>query len=521
MMESLSEFAIEMQKGDQFIYMDIQKGYRHFRLHPPMRDWFVFRYAGKYYQYVALPFDCGRSLLWFTMLMAILVGQVRRLGCLTVAYLDDFLILPSSPGVVSTKAHCAAAAARDDKFMKSLGLKTHPSTRVWIGKTVIEDLRVKVDSVEMKFFIAERKVRKIMQLSKDLLRDVRAGRGWVPAKKLTHFYGVCVSLTLAMPWARFYARSLYWDMAAGRSRDERGRVRVSHQSIRDLRKWRDLPRQELSGRPVVPPPPQAAIHSDAADMGYGCTLHFDNLEQGIGGQWHAQGIWEWRYRAHSISYRELKAIRKLLMGHLGHKLEQESVQNLLLHVDNHAVVHITNALVSASRPMMRELRKLKLCLDRLGLQIQSEWIPSFANRFANGLSRRFPRGDLQIRRQLRHSVVAVMKAPIEVFKQRPLGDPPVFGRRQAFDELQRPLDKSEVRLLCPPVDLITVTLQKLEVSRAPAMLLIPDWPRQGWYWRECRIASKVTPLDQAAPDMEAYRQVNRKWRLLLLEVNFA
>ena len=273
---------------------------------------------------------------------------------------------------------------------------------------------------------------------------------------------------------------------------------------------------------MVPPPLQPSIHSNAADMGYGGTLRFNNLEQGIDGQWHAQSIWDWRDRAHSISYRELKAIRKLLMGHLGHKLEQESVQRLLLHVENQAIVHVTNALVSASRPMMRELRKLKLCLDRLGLQIWSEWIQSVANRFADGISRRFPHGDLQIRRRLRHSVAAGMKDPIDVFKHRPLGDPPVFRRRQAFDELQQPWDKSGVRLLYPPIDLITATLQKLEVSRAPAMLLTPDWPRQGWYWRACRMASKVTPLDQAAPDIwEPYRKVNPKWRLLLLELNFA
>ena len=295
---------MEMQKGDQFISMDIHKGYRHFRLHPSMRDWFVFRYAGKYYQCVALPFGWGRSPPWFKMLMAILVGELRGLGYRTLAYLDDFLLAPSSPGVVSTKAHCAAAAARVDNLMKSLGLTRHPSKGVWTGSTVIEHLGVKIDSVEMKFFIAERKVQKVMELSKDLLRDVRAGRRWVPAKKLTHFCGVCVSLTLDMPWTRIYTPSLYLDMAAGRSRDARGRVRLSHQSIRDLRKWRDLSRQELSGRLVLPPPPQAAVHSDAADMGYGCTLRFDNIEQGIDGQRHAQGIWDWRDRAHCISYRE-------------------------------------------------------------------------------------------------------------------------------------------------------------------------------------------------------------------------
>ena len=60
-MESLPEFAMEMQKEDQSIYMDIHKGYRNFRLHPFMRDWSVFPYAGKYYQCVAMPFGCGRS----------------------------------------------------------------------------------------------------------------------------------------------------------------------------------------------------------------------------------------------------------------------------------------------------------------------------------------------------------------------------------------------------------------------------------------------------------------------------
>ena len=60
-MESLSEFATEIQEEDHFLSMDIQKGYRHFRLHPQMREWFIFRYEGRYYQCVALPFGWGRS----------------------------------------------------------------------------------------------------------------------------------------------------------------------------------------------------------------------------------------------------------------------------------------------------------------------------------------------------------------------------------------------------------------------------------------------------------------------------
>ena len=103
--------------------------------------------------------------------------------------------------------------------------------------------------------------------------EVRMGGRWVSVKKLPHFCGVCVSLTLAMPWARFYTRSLYWDMSGSRPHDDRYRCRLSHQSIRDLLKWKSLTGQELSGGPMVPTQPTAAIHTDAADLGFGATLN--------------------------------------------------------------------------------------------------------------------------------------------------------------------------------------------------------------------------------------------------------
>jgi hypothetical protein len=38
------------------VSFDIQAGYRHFRLAPQMRDWFLFRYDGRFYRCIALPF---------------------------------------------------------------------------------------------------------------------------------------------------------------------------------------------------------------------------------------------------------------------------------------------------------------------------------------------------------------------------------------------------------------------------------------------------------------------------------
>ena len=78
-------------------------------------------------------------------------------------------------------------------------------------------------------------------------------------------------------------------------------------------------------------------------------------------------------------------MRKLLSGLLGKDVSGRGSRDLLSHIDNQSVVHITISFVSASRPMIRELRRLKLVLDHLGVCIRSSWIPSAVNRFADCL----------------------------------------------------------------------------------------------------------------------------------------
>lgn len=128
-------------------------------------------------------------------------------------------------------------------------------------------------------------------------------------------------------------------------------------------------------------------------------------------------------------------------------------------------------------------------LDKQGLRIRSEWIQSVANKFADALSGQFPLEDLQIRLQLRHSVQGGMRAPSDAFKFRPVGENPVFLRHQTYRELAAPWERNTVRLLCPPVDLIIVTIQKVSQT-APVVLLIPHWTKQAWYHAALKM---VTP----------------------------
>jgi hypothetical protein len=122
-METLPAYALELQKGDHMISFDIQSGYRHFRLAPHMRDMFLFRYAGRFFQCVALPFGWGRSPMWFTKLLRPKVQHLRSSELYRVLpYLDDFLIVPSQAGIIADLAVCGGATSKIDALLDELGL---------------------------------------------------------------------------------------------------------------------------------------------------------------------------------------------------------------------------------------------------------------------------------------------------------------------------------------------------------------------------------------------------------------
>ena len=107
---------------------------------PANGDWFIFGYDGRYYQSIPLPFGWGRSPLWFTQLMIPFVRALRRLGYRVLAYLDDFLIIPSPTGTIASLQDCAKAISNVEHLMLSLGLKRLPQKGEWTGSTTAEHL---------------------------------------------------------------------------------------------------------------------------------------------------------------------------------------------------------------------------------------------------------------------------------------------------------------------------------------------------------------------------------------------
>jgi hypothetical protein len=71
----------------------------------------------------------------------------------------------------------------------------------------------------------------------------------------------------------------------------------------------------------------------------------------------------------------------------GKWLKYNGVTTLSGFDDNSCVVHVVNAMISASPAIMKELRRLKRELDDLGISISLTWLPSALSYYADLLSR--------------------------------------------------------------------------------------------------------------------------------------
>jgi hypothetical protein len=230
--------------------------------------------------------------MWFNHLMVPLVTKLRQLYRV-LAFLDDFLLCPTKAGRTASMRDCRRSTQAIGKLLISLGLARRPTKGKRNGSTRVEHLGCVIDTESMRFYIAPRKMAKVRDLARAILRQAQKGRRWVSSDRLRCFCGVCVSLSLTMPVARFYTTSLFEDLTrktrSSRASRNGSRCRLSHQATRDLKTWMRLVTVAEEGRPIRPLATNGIMHTDVADVGFGGTLSLTG-NPGDPGTWQDQGI---------------------------------------------------------------------------------------------------------------------------------------------------------------------------------------------------------------------------------------
>lgn len=266
-------------------------------------------------------------------------------------------------------------------------------------------------------------------------------------------------------------------------------------------------------------PNDLCMHADAADLGYGGTLGL-NMDAGSPGLWEGQGFWTAEDRASSITVRELRAVRLLLHRHFSDFVSDLRIRRILVREDNQAVVAVLNAMVAASPAMMSELRKLRILLHAMGVELEARWLPTAVNKFADRLSRTWDPADVAVTEELIASMVEEHRVDEVAFRSRPLNEPFQARKKYLQDEMHKPWGDGRSRLFVPPFDLLPLVVRKIEMERAKGVLLAPDWPTQAWYGRLIKCSSRVIRLGPADTAIDILAQgagktLNPSWGLLV------
>jgi hypothetical protein len=183
-------------------------------------------------------------------------------------------------------------------------------------------------------------------------------------------------------------------------------------------------------------------------------------------------------------------------------------------------VHIHNAMVSGSRPMMAELRRLEVMLRILGVKMEAQWIPSASNRFAEALSRQWDPGDVCSTKTLVESLFSAKEPNAVVFPYRPVGEHPTAQRKYLETQMGEGWGDGRVCLRNILFDMLPLVLKKMEDVGARGVLIAPRWPAQPWYGRLSRLSTRMRVLDPASTSSchAGQRLLNPVWELVIAEI---
>ena len=106
-MESIRTIRGLVSQGDWLLKLDLKDAYLSVPIHQSHRKYLRFRWQTELWQFQVLPFGLNSAPLSFTKLTKPIVSTLRRLAIRSILYLDDMLLVASTPQ--EAKSHLRAA----------------------------------------------------------------------------------------------------------------------------------------------------------------------------------------------------------------------------------------------------------------------------------------------------------------------------------------------------------------------------------------------------------------------------
>lgn len=266
-METLQTVLNLIQEGYFLISMDLKDAYFSIPIHLLHRKYLRFIWRNQTYEFQCLPFGLKSAPRIFTECTKPLMAFLRTQGHRGVIYIDDSLWLAQT--ITQAQEMCTKVL----KVFQKAGFVINQQKSILIPSQKILFLGYLIDTVEMKVFLPQEKIKLILIEIRKLLSSVNP-----KIQVVAHVIGLIVSAFPAIYQGPLYYRSLEKDKTSALFQNQlyQAQMMLSQDSQQELFWW--IHNMEgCNGKPIHFQDPSIVITTDASKKGWGC----DEQSKGI------------------------------------------------------------------------------------------------------------------------------------------------------------------------------------------------------------------------------------------------
>jgi hypothetical protein len=454
-----------VSRGDFLGSIDLKDAYFLIPIHKGHRKFLRFKFKGKIFQFLCLPFGLCTSPYTFTKIMKPVVNKLRLQGIVLVLYLDDFLFIHKS------KVGCEGIIAKTVKFLEHLGFIINCQKSSLIANQTCKYLGFIINTVNFSLELTDRKKDQIIRL----VNEFEIGKAY-KIRRFAEFLGVLTSACPAVAYGFIHCKRLERQKFLAlkfNGGNYEGNIFMIESMLEDLNWWKL--NVAIGSNPIKTQVFVMEIFSDSSLSGWGC------YSNGM----RAFGFWNEQERKNHINYLELLAAFFAIKC-FASELSQCEV---LLRLDNTTAIAYVNRAGGVQFPHLSELsRKIWEWCEERKIWLKASYIPSAENIETDRASRNVNADSEWELSQTMFKQIEKQFGPfsVDLFASRLNRKCGKFYSRFPDPEAKA-VDaftiswKDENFYAFPPFALILRTLRKIINDKATGTIVVPLWPTQPWY----------------------------------------
>lgn len=470
-METLNSIIELMRPGCYMASLDLKDAYYTLPVALEHQGYLAFPWVDENQNYRVFAFTCLPNGLtsaprMFTKLLKPALAHLRSLGVTIAIYIDDTYLQANSV------EECLNSIQSTQSLLGTLGFTINVSKSIFVPTQSLVMLGFVLDSVEMTVRPTPQKVQSVvtscLQFSKKETTSLRS---------LAKLIGSLVGLFPGVEFGKLHYRNLerlkIEGLKANRGNFD-SKVHLTHESRKDLEWWiKHLP---SSKRLITHGPTMLTFRTDASSQGWGAVLNGSCT----GGRWTPEEA------AFHINTLELLAV---LFG-LKSLCAELSDLHIRVEVDNSTAVSYINAMGgTVSQNCDQVALSIWNWAWEHNIWFTAAHIAGTSNTEADRASRVFQdRTEWMLKKPVFEDICGFLGQPtIDLFASRLNAQLTVFVSWQPdpqasfVDAFSLDWSSFALNYIFPPFSLITRCLQKLELEKAEAIIIVPLWPTQCWF----------------------------------------